>query len=70
MKSKGKEVVNGFLPAMPALVVLAGHWIVGDAAGWMREWWEAERLGKVMEGCLLRRELDVLGTVSRQFIKF
>jgi len=53
--------------------VLAGHGIVGDAAGWTREWWEAERLGKVMEGCLLRRELGVLvtkGTVSRQFIKF
>jgi hypothetical protein len=27
---------------------------------WVRGWWTAERLGKVVEGCLPRRELDVL----------
>lgn len=73
VKGKGKEVMNGFLPAMPVLVVLAGHGIVGDAAGWTKEWWNTERLGKVVEGCLPRRELDVLvieGTASWQYIKF
>lgn len=60
VKGKGKEVVNGYLPTLPVSVVVVGHGLVGDAAGWAKKWWRAERLGKVVEGCLPRRELDVL----------
>jgi len=33
---------------------------LNDVIGWTVEWWRAERLGRVVEGCLPRRELDVL----------
>ena len=62
-KNKGREVVSGHLPALPIpMLVVAGRGlrVVGDFAGWTKEWWRAERLGKVVEGCLPRRELDIL----------
>ena len=63
-KQKGKEIVSGYLPSMPmpvvAVVAGQGFGVAGDAAGWIQEWWKAERLGKVVEGCLPRRELDIL----------
>lgn len=51
-KGKGKEILGRYIPAGPA-------WL-GGASGWGREWWSGERLGKAVEACLPRRDLDVL----------
>jgi nucleoporin NDC1 len=52
VKSKGFEVVDGYLPTVPV-------WVV-DVVGWWKEWWRTERLSKVVEGSLPRRELDIV----------
>lgn len=52
VKVKGLEVVGEHLPTVPP-------WAV-QFAGWGKEWWRAERVSKVVEGFVPRRELDAV----------
>lgn len=49
VKGKAVDFVNLYSPV----------W-VGEAVVWGTEWWRAERVSKVVEGCLPRRELDIV----------
>jgi len=65
---KGGEVVSGYISSVPLPASMEmvrevggkGVRVFRDVIGWTGEWWRAERLGRVVEGCLPRRELDVL----------
>jgi nucleoporin NDC1 len=59
-KTKLHGLINMYTPPLIPVLLLAGHGVIEDAVGWAGEWWEGERLGKVVEGALPRRELDVL----------
>lgn len=46
---RGKDWVGGHVPKL-----------VGEVVGWGMDWWTAERVSKVVEGWLPRRDLDVV----------
>ncbi|KZP26794.1 hypothetical protein FIBSPDRAFT_918061 [Athelia psychrophila] len=48
-RGKGRALVGLYVPA----------WL-GGAPGWGRAWWRGERLGKIVEASLPRRDMDVL----------
>ena len=60
IKTKLHGLINTYTPPLIPVLLLAGRGVIEDVVGWAGEWWEGERLGKVMEGALPRRELDVL----------